>query len=191
MTPSNPRPRSSLEGQLSAMYRPAGPSTMLAERIDGRVRTALTNYRSQPVRGRRRTLLTAVGVSLVAVLAFAGGAVAQRLALGCGIAIVDGIAFDDCVVSRPGLTNVGQPFWGTDILDRTPAEAAALAAEKGYTIRWQIEERGGTESLDDDVIRFSEDAPPCGRIGGGSVIEEGRIQMVVTIDDPLMPGSGC
>lgn len=183
--------RSSIEDQLSAMYRPAGPSTMLADRIDGRVRTALTNYRVQPARGRHRALLLAVGVSLIAVMAFAGGAVAQRLALGCGISIVDGIAFDDCVVSRPGLTNIGQPFWGTDILDRTPAEAAALAAEKGYTIRWQIEERRGTESLDDDQISFSEDAPTCGRIGGGSVIEEGRIQMVVTIDDPLMAGSEC
>lgn len=130
-------------------------------------------------------------MSLLAILALAGGTVAQRLASGCGITIVDGISFSDCVVGRPGLTNFGQPFWGTDIYERTPVEAAEMAAEKGYTIRWQIEERRGTESLDDDGIRFSEDPPTCGRIGGGSVIEEGRIQMVVTIDDPRMPGSEC
>jgi hypothetical protein len=163
----------------------------LAEWIDGRVSTALEGHRDRPARSRRRALLLAVGVSLVAVLALAGGVVAQRLASGCGITIVDGIAFDDCVVGRPGLTNIGQPFWGTDILDRTPAEAAEMAAEKGYTIRWQIEERRGTESLEDDTLSFSDDAPTCGRIGGGSVMEEGRIQMVVTIDDPLMPGSEC
>lgn len=191
MKTSHPRPASSLEGELSAMYQPVGPSPTLADRIDGRVSTALAGYRDRPARSRRRTLLLAAGVSLVAVLALAGGVVAQRLASGCGITIVDGIAFDDCVVGRPGLTNIGQPFWGTDILDRTPAEAAEMAAEKGYTIRWQIEERRGTESLDDDTLSFSVDAPTCGRIGGGSVIEEGRIQMVVTIDDPLMPGSEC
>jgi len=161
----------------------------LAEWIDGRVSTALEGYRDRPAHSRRRPLLLAVGVALVAVLALAGGVVAQRLASGCGITIVDGIAFDDCVVGRPGLTNIGQPFWGTDILDRTPAEAAEMAAEKGYTIRWQIEERHGTESLDDDTLSLSDDAPTCGRIGGGSVIEEGRIQMVIA--DPLMPGSEC
>lgn len=191
MTTPNPRRDSSLESELSAMYRPVGgPSAILAERIDARFSAAaLANRRGRPARARRRTLLLATSVSLLAAIALAGGVVAQRL--GCGITIDDGISFSDCVFSRPGLTNFGQPFWGTDIYERTPAEAAEIAAEKGYTIRWQIEERRGTESLDDDGISFSEDPPTCGRIGGGSVIEEGRIQMVVTIDDPLMPGSEC
>lgn len=66
-----------------------------------------------------------------------------------------------------------------------------MAAGKGYTIRWQIEAHGGTQSGDDDEITFSEEAPPCGKIGGGSVIEEGLIQMVVVLDDPSTPGSQC
>lgn len=189
MTASDPRQASSLEGELSTMYRPVGPSATMAERIDARVSSALANHRGRPARSRHRTLLLAASVSLVAAIALAGGVVAQRL--GCEITVEDGISFSDCVFSHPGLTNFGQPFWGTDIYERTPADAAEMAAEKGYTIRWQIEERRGTERLDDDGISFSEEPPACGRIGGGSVIEEGRIQMVVTIDDPLMPGSEC
>lgn len=186
------RPRAtSLERELRSMYLPAGPSANLAERIDRRVGTALAGYRGQPTRGRRRVVLLAVGVSLLAALALAGGVVAQRLASGCGITVVDGIAFSDCVVGRPGLTNFGQPFWGSDILERTPTEAADMAADKGYTIRWQIEDRRGTENPDDDELTFSEAAPPCGRIGGGSVIEESRIQLVVTLNDPRTPGSEC
>jgi hypothetical protein len=190
MTTSDTRRDSALEGELSAMYRPVGPSAILAERIDARFSAAaLANRRGRPARARHRTLLLAASVSLLAAIALAGGVVAQRL--GCGITIDDGISFSDCVFSRPGLTNFGQPFWGTDIYERSPAEAAGMAAEKGYTIRWQIEDRRGTESLDDDAIRFSEEPPGCGRIGGGSVMEDGRIQLVVTIDDPLMPGSEC
>lgn len=191
MTRSDTRRASALEGELSAMYRPVGPTAQLAERIDGRVSAALAGYRDQPARSRRRTLSLAAGVSLVAILALAGGVVAQRLAAGCGITIVDGISFSDCVVGREGLTNFGQPFWGTDILERAPADAAEMAAEKGYTIRWQIEDRAGTEASDDDATRFTDEPPACGNIEGGSVIEEGRIQMVVMIDDPLTPGSEC
>ncbi|MEO8251510.1 MAG: hypothetical protein ABI578_03445 [Chloroflexota bacterium] len=123
-------------------------------------------------------------------MAFAGGTVAQR-ALADGIVFVNGILFREGVVERPGLTNFGQPFWGTNIFDRSPAEAAGMAAEKGYVIRWQIEDRAGTLSSADDEITFSEEAPPCGKIGGGSVIEEGRIQLVVVLDDPSTPGSEC
>ncbi|MDQ3688947.1 MAG: hypothetical protein M3406_02730 [Chloroflexota bacterium] len=171
------------------MYRPVGPTAPLAERIDGRVGMALAGYRNHPARSRRRTLLLAAGVSLLAVIVLAGGVVAQRL--GCGITVEDGISFSDCVVGREGLTNFGQPFWGTDIFERPPADAAEMAAEKGYTIRWQIEDGRGTEGFDDNETRFSEEPPACGKIDGGSVVEEGRIQMVVTINDPLMPGSEC
>jgi len=191
MTTSTTRSASSLESELSAMYRSDGPSADLTHLIDGRVGTAVKRSRMRAARSPRRTLLLAAGVSLVAILMFAGGAVAQRFAAGCGITFVDGISFSDCVVTRPGLTNVGQPFWGTDIFERTPVEAAEMAAEKGYTIRWQIEDRGGTEAFDDDATRFSEDPPACGKIEGGSVFEEGRIQMVVTIDDPRTAGSEC
>ncbi|HSK47856.1 MAG TPA: hypothetical protein VLA05_07625 [Coriobacteriia bacterium] len=190
MTTSDTRRASALEGELGAMYRPVGPSADLADRIDARfTAAALANRLGRPAHARHRTLLLAACLSLMAAVALAGGVVAQRL--GCGFTIDNGISFSDCIFSQPGLTNFGQPFWGTDIYDRSPAEAAEMAAEKGYTIHWQIEDRRGTESRDDDAIRFSDEPPGCGRIGGGSVVEDGRIQLVVTIDDPLMPGSEC
>jgi hypothetical protein len=191
MTTSTSRRASSLDAELSAMYRPVDPPAHLANLIDGRIDAARRRYRARPVRWPHRTVLLAASVALLAVLAIAGGVVAQRLASGCGITIEDGVRFSDCVIGRPGLTNDGQPFAGTDILERTPIEAAEMAAEKGYTIRWQIEERQGTETLDDDQLTFSEDPPTCGKIAAGSVIEDGRIQMVVTINDPLTPGSEC
>lgn len=191
MTAPTPRSISSLEGELSEMYRTDGLPARAAAVIDDRVAAAREDYHARPAPSpRRRTLLLAASLSLVAIVAFAGGTVAQR-ALANGIVFVDGILFREGVVERPGLTNIGQPFWGTDIFDRSPGEAAAMAAEKGYVIRWQIEDRGGTQSSDDDEISFSDEAPPCGKIGGGSVIEQGRIQMVVVTDDPSTPGSEC
>lgn len=191
MTAPTPRSLSSLESELSEMYRTSRPPALATAVIDSRVTAAREAYRGRPLRSqRRRTLLLAASLSLVAVVAFAGGTVAQR-ALADGIVFVDGILFREGVVERPGLTNFGQPFWGTNIFDRSPVEAATMAAEKGYVIRWQIENRGGTQSTADDEITFSEEAPSCGKIGGGSVIEEGRIQMVVVLNDPSTPGSEC
>lgn len=189
MTALTPPTASSLERDLTEVYRTSGPPDRLASVIDGRVEAALKRHRRRPTRSPRRMVLLAATLSLVAALIIAGGAVAQRIA--CGITFVDGISFSDCVVGRPGLTNIGEPFWGTDIFERTPTEAAEMAAEKGYTIRWQIEDRGGTEVFDDDETRFTEEAPDCGAVEAGSVIEAGRIQMVVTMNDPLTPGSEC
>jgi hypothetical protein len=191
MTSPTSRSTFSLESELSEMYEVDRPPERVTSLIDGRVGAARELYRARPARSPyRRTLLLAGSISLVAAVAFAGGAVAQRV-IGDGIVFVDGILFREGAVERPGLTNIGQPFWGTNIFERSPVEAAAMAAEKGYFVRWQIEDRGGTQSSDDDEISFSEKAPPCGKIGGGSVIEEGRIQMVVVLDDPSTPGSDC
>lgn len=191
MTTHTRRRTSALEAELTAMYRPDRPPEDLVGLMDGRVSVALGRDRVRRARSPHRALLLAASVSLVAVLAFAGGTVAQRIASGCGITFVDGISFSDCVVGRPGLTNPGQPFAGTDIFERTPAEAAEMAAGKGYAVRWQIEDRAGTEDSGDDASRLSDEAPPCGSIAAGSVSEEGLIQFVVEIDDPLTPGSEC
>jgi hypothetical protein len=191
MTAPTSRSMSSLESELSQMYEVDRPPARVASLIDGRVATARERHRARSARSpRSRTLLLAASMSLVAAVAFAGGAIAQRV-IGDGIVFVDGILFREGVVERPGVTNFGQPFWGTNIFDRSPVEAAAMAAQKGFVVRWQIEDRGGTQSSHDDEITFSEKAPPCGKIGGGSVIEEGRIQMVVVLDDPSTPGSEC
>lgn len=194
MTARGSLPKSSLDGQLRDAYRVDPPPAHLAAKIDRRVATAFERHRARsagsPQRTPRRILLVAASVSLVAALAFAGGAAAQRL-FQDGVVFVDGILFREGVVTRPGVTNVGQPFWGTDILERSPAEAADIAADKGYAIRWQVESRGGTESTEDDEITFSDFAPSCGAIAGGSVIDEGQMQLLVVLDDPSTPGSEC
>jgi hypothetical protein len=191
MTTPTHRSMASLESELGEMYRMDRPPARSTALIDRRVAAAREGYRALPIRSqRRRTRLLAASLSLVAIVAFAGGVLAQGV-IADGIVFVDGILFREGVVERPGLTNFGQPFWGTNIFERSPVEAAAMAAEKGYVVRWQIEDRGGTEGSDDDEISFGEKAPACGKIGGGSVIEEGRIQMVVVLDDPSTPGSEC
>lgn len=167
------------ESELVEHYRSGSMSPRLAREVDHRFLAALERRGSDRGRWRRRVPSLAAAAALVAMMALAGGAVAQR------------IIGDDEVFSRPGLTNFGQPFWGTDILDRTPAEAAAMAAAKGYAVRWQVEHRHGTDTLADDDTTFTDVAPACGSIAGGSVLEPGQIQMVVVIDDPLTPGSDC
>jgi hypothetical protein len=177
-------PTSQLEQELSALFGAPGLSPAGQSLIDARVQRAL---RSRPpvVPGRRRFMLAAA-LSLLAALAFAGGAVAHRFATEGGFHVVDGILFREGVVGRPGLTNFGQPFWGTDIYERTPPAVAEMAAEKGYLVRWQIEDRapGGR-------ITFSGVPPACGDVQGGSVVEDGLIQLVVVRNDPAVPASSC
>jgi hypothetical protein len=186
---TNSNSMSPLEKELGAMFRAEEPPRHVSERIDDRFSAALER-RSIVRRSSRRVILLVAAVS-VGLLGFAGGVVAQQFAAGCGINLLDGVEFNDCVEARPGLTSEGGPFENSDILDRPPDEAAAMAAEKGYSIRWQIEDRLGTKSFDDDVMRFSEAPPPCGVIESGAVVGNDRIQMVVTLNDPTRPESEC
>lgn len=102
------------------------------------------------------------------------------------ITCTDQLVIREGLVGRPGLTNSGQPFWGTSIYERTPEAAAEMAAEEGYEVRWQIEDRGPGGR-----ITFSDMAPPCGDIDGGSVVTDGLIQLVVIRNDPAVPASNC
>jgi hypothetical protein len=189
MTVHHDRGIASLEAELRHLY--AEPPPMhLTDAIDRRVAAALTQPSSRHGRSARRTALLAASVALLAALAFAGGAAAQRV-VSDAVVLIDGILFSEEVIGRPGLTNFGQPFWGTDILDRSPAEADAMAAAEGYSVRWQIEDRAGTTSDADDSLTFSEEPPPCGAVEGGGVTEAGRIQMVVVLNDPTTSGSAC
>lgn len=101
MTAPTRRTASSLERELSEIYRADRPPAHVIGLIDGRVATALERYRARPACSPHRTLLLAASVSLVAALAFAGGAVAQRIVSEDGIVIVDGIVFREGVIERP------------------------------------------------------------------------------------------
>ena len=184
LSPHDPTTR--LEQELSTLYGAPGPSPAARSLIDARVQRAL--FGGRPVARRRRGFVLATALSLLAMLAFAGGALAYRFATEGGFVVIDGILFREGVVSRPGLTNFGEPFWGTDIYERTPAAAADLAADKGFLVRWQIEDR-----RPDAGTSFSDEAPACGDIQGGSVIpgKDGWIQLVVVVNDPAVPSSSC
>ncbi len=111
------------------------------------------------------------------------------IVLAAGGVVVAQAVFDpDEPRGLPGLTNEGEPFFGTDIMTLSPSEASDLAGEKGYEVRWQIESRQGTAMLDDDHLSFSDEAPTCGSIQA-SVIADVTIQFVVVIDDPFVSGS--
>lgn len=182
----------SLDEDLTRMYMEPRPTDELGRRMDEHVSRAMARRGTtgSAWHGSRRLAL-GFGLSLVVMLAFAGGVVAQRLAADGHFRLIDGVLFSDEVIERPGLTNFGQPFAGTGILDGTPAEAADIAADKGYAVTWQLEDRGGTEATEDNSVTLTEAVPACGSIAGGSVVETGRIQLVVLMDDPLTAGSEC
>ena len=49
-----------------------------------------------------------------------------------------------------------------------PSEQAhQLVVERGYAIRWQVQDRGGTVDTADDSSRFTEIAPTCGSVEAG------------------------
>lgn len=60
--------------------------------------------------------------------------------------------------------------------------------QRGYAVRWQIEDHAWTATTDDDRTMHSEVAPACGAIQGGTVVDDGLIQLVVVIHDPSL---GC
>jgi len=177
-----------LEAGLRARLRTSTPE-YLASAIDGRVERALSAAPSKtPWRSRRR-----VPLALAAALALAG--LAGGAALGgpireATITVIDGIRFSDDVRGYPGLTNPGQPFWNTPLFELPPDEAHQLVVDRGYPIRWQVEDRGGTVDDADDSTRFTESAPDCGRVEGGSLID-GVAHMLVLVDDPKSPESAC
>jgi len=192
MTTGTSRQTASLEPDLTRMYRGPQPTDELRSRMDQRIGRAVANGRARETRyASRRLVLLGLGMSLVALLGFTGGVVAQRFMADGHFTLIDGVLFSDNVIERPGLTNFGEPFAGTSILEGTPAQAEAIAAAKGYAITWQLEDRAGTEATDDDHVALSNDTPTCGSIAGGSVVEVGGVQLVVLIDDPLTPGSEC
>lgn len=164
------------------------PPRDLASTIDDRVERAL---RATPVAIRRRVRRVPLALAAALVLAaFATGAVFAEPIRQATITVINGIRFSDDVRSYPGLTNFGQPFWNTPLFDLPPQEAHQMIVERGYPVRWQVEDRGGTVDDADDSTRFTESAPACGSVEGGSLID-GVAHMLVLMNDPSFPESTC
>lgn len=176
-----------VEAALRARLRMSLPRD-LTSTIDGSVERAL---RAAPM--ARRTPARRVPLALAAALilgVLATGAVVAEPIRQVTITIIDGIRFSDDVRGYPSLTNSGQPFWNTPLFDVPPDEAHRMVVERGYPIRWQVEDRGGTVDDADDTTRFTESAPSCGTVEGGSLVD-GVVQMLVLMDDPNFPESAC
>ena len=127
-----------------------------------------------PERSRRRlALLAAAGAA--ALLAIGGTAVIGRHAQG-----------PNEPRARAGVTNVGQPFACVPFARMTPPEADAYMRERGYSVRWQIEERPSGESWQSDV------PPATGHPIAGVVVGKNQILYVVEVGPAaVMAGDSC
>lgn len=168
-----------LERELLVAYR-NGPSDQVAGDLDGRFAAMLERQLHTPGRSRRRLLPLAAALSLIAALTFGGATVARH------------VLAPNEPRGLPGVTNFGQPLWGVDLRKLTPARVEEIAADKGYAVRWQVENYHGVAGMGDNYeSTVSAIAPACGLVEGGGVVDRGLIQLVVTIDDPAFPDSAC
>ncbi len=106
-------------------------------------------------------------VAALIVAAVATGAVFAEPIRQATITVIDGIRFSDDVRSAPGLTHFGQPFWNTPLLDLAPEGAHQMIIDRGYPVRWQVEDRGGTvDPADDETLIAAVAAARRGRAAG-------------------------
>jgi hypothetical protein len=172
-----------LEADLRRMLRTKPPAD-LAVRIDERMRRALDHATDaagvRAVRAHRlgRARSIALLVALVGAVGLTGIVGAQ--------AILD----PDQPRAVPAVTNFGQPFWNTPIMELTPPEAHQFAVERGFEVTWQIEDRVGTEETADDVSTRSDTPPECGDVVAGALFD-GVLHMVAELNVPESPESAC
>jgi hypothetical protein len=168
-----------LEQELLIAYR-NGPSDQIASDLDRRFMGSLERQRNRSVRSRRRLLPLATALALLAALTFGGATVAEH------------VLAPNEPRGLPGVTNFGQPLWGVDLQALTPARVEEIATDKGYAVRWQIENYHGVTGMGDNYAStVSETAPECGLVEGGGVVDRGLIQLVVRVNDPSFPDSAC
>ena len=173
-------PRINLERDLRELLH-AAPSPELRRAMDGQMSAALeatadaaASHRGRWARHRSVAMLAAV----IALVTLAG--------------VVGAEALRDPNEPRgyPGITNPGQPFWNTPILEMTPLDAHRFAEERGYSATWQVDDRHGTADPEDDTF-FHADAPPeCGDVVGGAMID-GILHLHAEQNAPEAPASTC
>jgi hypothetical protein len=149
----------------------------LRQRLEGLERAApVSNRAIERRRPKDRATRTILALAAALALAVLSGGVA-------GAALV--------VYGTPqgheGFENPGQPFYGAGLRCMSPPDAHRVIAERGYTARWQIEDR------DEDGIgttSFADDPPPAGVVEGGYV--DGSVAfVVVSVGSGTRPYAGC
>ena len=116
----------------------------------------------------RRHRSVAMSFAMAAVLALAVAATAAA-----GVALVGSMG-----QGHPGIENPGQPLFGANLECMTPPQAAAYLAAHGYSdVVWQIESGGLGKSQGTTVL--SSVAPEHGFVVPGSVVEDGKLHMVI------------
>lgn len=148
-------------------------SEQMRAAVEATADVAVSHRRHWP---RRRSL--AMLAAIIGAVALAG--------------VVGAQALRDPNEPRPveGVTNFGQPFWNTPLMDLTPPESHRFAVERGYSLIWQIEDRAGTADTSDDSTSFAETPPECGDVVAGALID-GVLHMVAELNAPESPASAC
>ena len=90
------------------------------------------------------------------------------------------VAVNQLTRGYPGIENPGQPLAGAQMECMTPTQAAAFLAARGYTdVVWQVEggdvnaPKGSNTSIQQGT------APEHGFVIPGSVLDDGKLHMVV------------
>ena len=159
----------------------AKPPLALRRAMDQQMRAALERTAGASALHRRRWPKRRSVAMLAAVI----GAVALAGVVGAEV-------LRDANEPRafPDITNLGQPFWNTPILEMTPPDAHRFAEERGYTVTSQVDDRHGTADPEDDTF-FHADAPPdCGDVSGGAIID-GILHLHAEQNAPEAPASAC
>ncbi len=167
-----------LDARLTVAFRKPVPPDLVM-RTDRRIAQAIGAHDASRRADGHVHLVRALIAAIALLVGVVGVAGAQRA--------LDGTEAN----ANEGVTNVGQPLEGLAISEMQPSEIQAVAAERGYQLRWQIEARNATDTDADDLVRFEVAAPACGRVVGGAAVGEQLIQIVVVQDDPEDPGSTC
>ncbi len=110
-------------------------------------------------------------------------AVSLALAPALTLALVATVTAGAVVVANmargyPGIQNPGQPLEGARMECMSPPQAAAFLAAHGYTdVVWQVESGVGSQKVTTTVTQAI--PPEHGYVVPGSVLDDGRLHMVV------------
>lgn len=129
-------------------------------------------------RTRRRRLTTPLVLAPVLVLAL----VASAAAGGAVVATL--------VQSSEGVQNPGQPLEGANLECKSPPEAAAYLAERGFTgVVWQVESGVAGEKTGRSVQQAA--PPEHGYVIPGAILSDGKLYMVVDQRVGATGGGAC
>jgi len=105
-------------------------------------------------------------------------ALAPLLVLGLVASAAAGAVVATLVQSHEGAQNPGQPLEGANLECKSPREAAAYLAERGFTdVVWQVESGVAGEKSSRSVQQAT--PPEHGYVVPGAILSDGKLYMIV------------